>query len=781
MSYIIFSIFLGVLSEVSSETYSVKIATESYVNIIDSKFLSFTIDPKYLFSTSEKYQSKECICMASSLTPAYIRIAGPSTAFLTFHNATISIEELDEAPREVHFHDSFADDFSREMRKERNSLEVFESRFKRNHEKIEVSHKEWRKFVQWAKSTGFDLVFALNNEEKVSSGMWDPNTALNILTVAEKANIQDIYWQLGYECRNQSIEEYLNDLETLGVIVETFAPGRAGQWKVVGGDVTPCLQADSKSDFKDYVTLSNDMMDAVLLNGNSSTQELERMSDRDRVKLLKLLSTSATPLWLTEAPWPSEDQVSRAADWLVGLGHAARNGFSHHFRELGDEMYQPSLSFYMALLFKNLVGSKVLDVDMEPEQAILFAHCTSLRQRPVPGALTLYGVNMDVEPARFSVKLDRRGEGGDIMQFILGHDSSGNIQVNGRPMYFEGDLKPVVKRVRPYKSLLLNLPARSFGFWVLANTKINACYDEEDNTDKEYEDDASVESEENETIKAKRSILQKDFDEYSNLLDVSVDFFDENDTNEIINNKNLINRMNDLNKDLNRVQELYKTKPKSDKRLKRHIDGETFREKIKKLRNRVLVLKRNRKSDLEPEGKASRVFPNILKLSKRNFTRYFNNNKLRKGSRLSKNNISKRNPKTAKTQQFGAKQEFIAKKKIQTTEKPTEIKTESNVRNRRHIDNDQVELSIENEIEVPKDSEKLWAILRKIHKQLKDLSEENDDYEENDSKASHHLINEEVIVNDTGFVKTTVRNLMSVLSDLNKNLNKFWNGIKLLD
>lgn len=78
-------------------------------------------------------------------------------------------------------------------------------------------------------------------------------------------------------------------------------------------------------------------------SSNSSTQELERMSERDRLKLLKLLSHSDTPLWLTEAPWASQDELSRAADWLTGLGHAARNGFSHHFRELGEEMYQPSL------------------------------------------------------------------------------------------------------------------------------------------------------------------------------------------------------------------------------------------------------------------------------------------------------------------------------------------------------------------------------------------------------------------------------------------------------
>ena len=28
--------------------------------------------------------------------------------------------------------------------------------------------------------------------------MWDPNTALKILTVADKANIGEIFWQLGY-------------------------------------------------------------------------------------------------------------------------------------------------------------------------------------------------------------------------------------------------------------------------------------------------------------------------------------------------------------------------------------------------------------------------------------------------------------------------------------------------------------------------------------------------------------------------------------------------------
>lgn len=75
---------------------------------------------------------------------------------------------------------------------------LFVGRFKRNHATLEVPHAEWRQFIRWAKSTGFDLVFAVNNEDKMSSGMWDPNMALNILTVAEKANVGEIFWQLGY-------------------------------------------------------------------------------------------------------------------------------------------------------------------------------------------------------------------------------------------------------------------------------------------------------------------------------------------------------------------------------------------------------------------------------------------------------------------------------------------------------------------------------------------------------------------------------------------------------
>ncbi|XP_050675400.1 heparanase [Leptidea sinapis] len=437
------------LSVVRSDIYNVNISTEGHINLVDDRFLSFSIDPRYLLLSDEKYYSKECTCMASALSPAFLRIAGPTTARLGFNNHTVRFDDDDEQG-----------DLSKEFR---DTL---------------VTRSQWERFTKWAQSIGLELVFALNSSDKTRSGMWDPNTTLNIFTAADAAHIGNMFWQLGYECKNQSIEEYLNDLQTLRVIIETFPPGRDKSWKVVGADVTDCLQADSKSDFKDYVSLSNDMTDAIFLNGNSSSRELERMSEKERLKLLKLLSRSNIPLWLTEKS-QQDGELERAAEWMASLGFAARNGFSVHYRELlEDELHVPTLSFYMALLFKNLVGQRVLDVDMDASNATLFAHCTSLHHSPIPGALTLYGANMDDEPARFSIKMSQKEEGGDIMQFILGHDLNGNIVVNSKAMYYDGDIRPVIKRIRPYKTLLINLPPKSFGFWVLASTQnVGACRD----------------------------------------------------------------------------------------------------------------------------------------------------------------------------------------------------------------------------------------------------------------------------------------------------------------
>ncbi|XP_050357337.1 heparanase [Nymphalis io] len=780
----VFVIFLTILNDylISADTYSVKVETEQHVNLVDSNFLSFTIDPKYLFSSSEKYNTKECICMASALTPAYIRIAGPSTSHMKFKNTTITIDEFDE-PKKLSLSKLFRDDEN-------------DRRYKKS--SLAVTNNQWEKFVQWAKSTGFDLVFALNSDEKTSSGMWDPNTALKILTVADQSNIGDIFWQLGYECHNQSIEEYLNDLETLRVIIETFPPGKAGRWQVVGGDVTHCLQADSKSDFKDYVTLSNDMLDAILLDGNSSSQELERMSDKDRLKLLKLLSRSDTPLWLTEHSQMSSE-LDRAVEWMTSLGYSARNGFSVHYRELMEkELYEPTLSFYMALLYKNLVGSRVLSVQLSASNAALFAHCAAARGGRARGALALYGANLGAEPARLAVRLNAREDGGDVMQFILGHDHSGNIVVNNRAMYYEGDIRPVVKRVRPYKTLLLNLPPKSFGFWVLANTKVKACYDFDDKKNNKLTSTPPVDTTDNEEsnfIRKKRSVdaNTNDFNSTQKHQDEFVEFIDGPEGHEVgKENKALQERIDEINKDLRNVQRIFQANLKRNK-IPVRVRRETFHDEESKKPKRYNI---KTKYSLGDKTLKHNIIQKLSRFSKDHISRIKNKSKSSLNNIRHYRNKSKRNLKGTKTTQKNANE--IVEPNISTSD----FKSGSNniiVRKRRNVKDKLLKMyegdSAENEIsDDSKETSRFTKILHKI-KQISDLPLEiqdkdlNDDYDLNSAegivlKTKVSDDSATIDISDkshTGLLKSTLEDILSLLADFNKNINRFWSAITILE
>lgn len=414
-------------------------------------------------------------------------------------------------------------------------------------------------------------------------------------------------------------------------------------------------------------------------------------------------------------------------------------------------------------------------------------------------------------------------------------------------MYHEGDIKPVVKRVRPYKTLLINLPAKSFGFWVLANTKIEACLADEKYNETENIDDAVTISEESniEDLKAKRSINVQDFEEYSDSEDVSVDFCDVNEVTEEIRNKHLKNRVKNINKDLGKVEDLFKAKSKQGLRTKRQTDNDSPNRKIRKFIRQGL---KNRNVISEPERKPRGLIGNILQKTKFNIT------KLLKGDRLhnirnlpifNKNKLTKRQSDKKQKRTIYKRKENLTNKEImrkpnaskqnkaiekntyknllvktstdeypinfpETPEnkiKPTrpqlyktnykeellepEKSKDEKLRTRRNT-KDQVDLSAENEVDINvEDNVKLWKMLRKIHKQFKDLSEEADEYvddidtEVDDAKEQTHtkrLKNDDDDVeldDDTTFVKKTVYSLLRVISDLNKNLNRFWNGIRI--
>ncbi|CAG9794635.1 unnamed protein product [Diatraea saccharalis] len=669
--------------------------------------------------------------MASFLTPAYLRIAGPSTSHTTFENTSITIDKIQYEKNENFFKN------------------LLGKRKRQAPSRLKITNFQWREFIKWANVTGFDIVFALNNDEKTSSGLWDPSSALTALTLAKKANIENIVWQLGYECNNKTIDEYLNDLETVRVLMETVqGGGRAGgpRWRAAGGDVTRCLT--QPGDFNDYITLAIDMADVLMLNGNSTTQELDEMSERDRLKLLTSLQRSSTPLWITDSPlWTGE--MERAADWMASLGYSARNGFSVHFRELmTEELYEPTLSFYMALLYKNLVGERVLPVQFNTLQTTVFAHCTSLRQKAVPRAVTLYGVNMEQKPTRLAVKLTPRED------------------VNGRAMTNEGDIRPILKRVRPYKTLLINLPAKSFGFWVLSNTNIAACQDIDDSDKKFVQaeninlDDIEIEKK---TVRRKRFTTIDDFnDEF-----LEADLGDLDNSIDTVQLKDMIKN---LNEELRSAQHFFK---RHTSRVRRQVNDQI--KGTRKARRQLITYKKDNKYDDVESKPILNLLGTLLQLTRKNNTRF-----LRKPMKLHRR-------KTGSRYHYDRLQneEFVENNK--------------GIRNKRNIIGDQFqrrykseedstkenEIDIENNRDRYRESKKIRNILNGIQKQMQNMPPDASDNDTKDkSKINEKVIIKTELTDDSatinfsetpghGVIKTTFENLFSVLAELNKNINKF--------
>lgn len=123
------------------------------------------------------------------------------------------------------------------------------------------------------------------------------------------------------------------------------------------------------------------------------------MTERDRLKLLRFLSRSQTPLWLTETNQKQHSDLERAADWLASLGYSAKNGFSVHFRELEEEeMYEPtlvSLKEYLIFIPKMASFGSIMYVNRgyESRRLLLYTMLALL-----PADILFITINIYVEP-----------------------------------------------------------------------------------------------------------------------------------------------------------------------------------------------------------------------------------------------------------------------------------------------------------------------------------------------------------------------------------------------
>jgi len=194
-------------------------------------------------------------------------------------------------------------------------------------------------------------------------------------------------------------------------------------------------------------------------------------------------------LWITEtnAAWDGIKGVMNAFEnsfwYLASLGQHAKIGVERHCRWAlfgGDTFafvtpikngFQVNPDYWVAVLHKRLIGTKVLTTTGAFAQSLVYAHCGK-----TPGTVTLIVVN----PSTSDVTLELTGISSAVPRdeyiFTAPALSSTAVQLNGNTLVInaDGSLPPTL-RPRTVSSGDIVLPKYSYGYIVLTDASAKVC------------------------------------------------------------------------------------------------------------------------------------------------------------------------------------------------------------------------------------------------------------------------------------------------------------------
>ncbi|KAJ3625935.1 hypothetical protein MTP99_016467 [Tenebrio molitor] len=404
---------------------------------VSDKFLSLSIDPAVLLTGLNL--SDTTLQLAKRLSPAYVRIAGPSTRFVRYQDS--------------------------------DSGETGDG-------DIVVTPTMWFGVNEWLAAANLTPVFGINDADTTREG-WNPQDAMALLDISDKLNVS-CYWQLGYDCSNKSESRYVSDLERLQHILDAF-PDKKDQWRVVGSDASRCAL-----DFRRTVEHLPQVLAAAVKEptGKSESRFLEELED--------LYTAPRVPIWVVSPKSGHPASFSSAVAWAKQMGEAARKGYEVILRQPRlHEIFSESPPFWVSVLHKSLMGRNVLEAkaSVPHPEVSLYAHCARHQNDFIrSGAMTVLAVNNGTTNHTILVKFGTvLFKNAEVQSYILTSPSEDatDVYLNGERLSldsFVGDrikILPKLRRARIMNYLSLSLPPKSIGFFVLPGAQIPVCVSNE--------------------------------------------------------------------------------------------------------------------------------------------------------------------------------------------------------------------------------------------------------------------------------------------------------------
>ncbi|XP_016360626.1 inactive heparanase-2-like [Sinocyclocheilus anshuiensis] len=522
--------------------------TRSPVKVLNDNFLSLQLDPSIIKDGWLDFlSSKRLVTLARGLSPAYLRFGGKRTDFLQFHN----LKNLAKfrGPGPDYYLKNYEDDIVRsdfaldkrkgcklashpdmmlELQREKAAQMqqvLLKEQLSNIYSDVTLTARSLDKLYNFADCAGLHLIFGLNALHRNPDNSWNTSSAVSLLkySAGKKYNIS---WELGNEpnsyrtmaARSVNSSRLAQDYSLLRTLLQSVRfYSRANLYGPNIG--RPRKNAILLLD--GFMKNGGSVVDAVTWQHYYIDRRVTKVEDFLKTRLLDTLSeqiTKVLKIVQTHAPekrvwlggvgpaWAGgtnnlSDTFAAGFLWLNTLGIAAAHGidvvlrhsfFDYGYNHLVDQHFNPLPDYWLSLLFKRLVGPRVLAVHVaglqrkpRPGRVIrdklrIYAHCTSFHNHDyVRGSITIYIINL--HRSRKKIKLAGTLRNKTVHQYLLqpfGTDGlhSMSVQLNGEPLRMvDNETFPELKPRTLRAGRTIAMPPVSIGFYVIKNINAYGC------------------------------------------------------------------------------------------------------------------------------------------------------------------------------------------------------------------------------------------------------------------------------------------------------------------
>ncbi|XP_071947038.1 heparanase-like [Antedon mediterranea] len=469
------------------------------VNVVNKRFLSVAIDTsevqKQWSQGKLNFSSPQLQTLSTALSPSYLRLGGTSADFLIYSNGGL--------------HGTKHKDFTN----------------------FTMSDADWDDINKFSTQVGWQLIFDVNVLLRTGQ-QWDDTNFRKLLEYNAKQGYI-LYWELGNEpnafedgkvtnttvTSKQLAQDYRHLRSLLDASVKyrhNFIMGPSVTCPRIGRRPTHGLSEHSQI-FMDefYQNGGGEVINATTwhqyyMDGRIATDD--NFTDPDLLdSLIREIQTMnevvykynpSAKIWLGETSSTYGGGTKGLSNayasgfmWLDKLCIAALYGIDTVIRQtlyggsyslLTSEL-DPLPDYWLSLLYKRLVGQKVLNVtssahgrDTNLRLIRAYAHCTLPSSEYTKGDVTVVLLNLDKTRSK-NVAIEQFKDLKGIGQYLLTPHGNGDIRsqivdLNGKKlkMIDERTLPALLpKTLSPTDGILL--PPLSFGFYVMKGAKASVC------------------------------------------------------------------------------------------------------------------------------------------------------------------------------------------------------------------------------------------------------------------------------------------------------------------